>query len=244
MQLSNLKTYDRIIEIIKNKPSCQEELKQELGLSLQSIAEHLDRAVSKGVIGFLGKTIHGKITLDLNRKWKPYVQQYYVHTSESGKLYSKLIKKYKRKNKPLIDEIIERFRVIEIITKTQYVYFNDSGIIRRMFRAKGQHLTSEEISNKTVLSRIDVNRFYRKRHKAIHLKFPKGNLTNKEHLMVNKGLDKFLDIMPPLMHWVAYKEIPLPNNPNYDIKKSIPKQVTLPMLDKLGLLMVRKNNPN
>jgi len=199
-------TYDRIIEIIKAKESHQGEIKKQFeDLSLATVQEHLNKALKNRVVGYIGKTIHSKLMID--ERWTDYVRQYYVYTPESGKLYAKLNKKFK-KNEQLVNEITELFRVIEIASKIQYAYFNDGRIIKRMLNSKNENVSDGIVSDKILLSKKDVYAFYRKRHRIIKFHCSDEKVVKKLHL--------FLDTMPPLMLWVAYKEIPLSEHPNYN----------------------------
>ena len=80
-----------------------------------------------------------------------------------------------------------------------------------------------------LLSKKDVDAFYRKRHRIIKIRCSDEKIAKK--------LRQFLDTMPPLMLWVAYKEIPLSEHPNYDASKSILRTITQSMMEKLGVML-------
>lgn len=151
--MSKKGNYEKILKLIAKEPLSQKEIRLKLGMgiSIQGISKHLKRLLEKREICFLGNKVRKldtKIFLKgyYGKKWTEDSHQMYFSTPESGKLYNKLIRKFKKKNKKLIDDITFEYRVLEIISKFQDLY-----------APKGTKL------------RADINKIYEKRNEIIKI---------------------------------------------------------------------------
>ena len=149
--MNKIKNYDNIINLIKTRPLSAKEIRKYLDVSPQLLNKHLKRGLRKKEIAYFGNKVKKKDTNDLlvnyyeRSKWPGKAHHIYFHTPESGKLYKKLIKKYKKENNDLISEVVEFHRVIEAFSK-----FQD------MLVSEGSKMKS------------DIKRFYKERYKRIN----------------------------------------------------------------------------
>ena len=81
-------------------------------------------------------------------------------------------------------------------------------IIKAWYKAKGTDYSDEYIEGRIIKTDQEVNEFYERRHKE---------------------LDELLK-MSPFMYWVAFKDL---EGVDYNEEKSIPKNITLPMIEKI-----------
>lgn len=173
--------YSRILNLIKEKPMSQSEIRGILGrdkISLQGVSKHLKRLVDKREIGYFGNTsgrLYPKMLLmkEYKRKWPENAQRYYFHTPEAGKLHRKLIRRYKKKNKDLIDEVTRLYRALEVGAKFQEMH-----------------------APKDTQLRKDIIEIYKKRNEIVKI-----DSNNKEFL----GFIKIIK-MDPIMFKMAYRE--------------------------------------
>jgi len=161
--------YEKILNLIKDEPISQSEIRERLGkrISIQGVSKHLKRLVDKREVAYFGNKVNKLHTKILLRKyyglegWPLNAHQVYIHTPESGKLYRKLIGRYKKKNKDLIDEITKLYRVLEVMTKFQ-----------GMYAPKGTKL------------KRDINKIYKRRDEIVG--FESSNEGFKEFIKIIK----------------------------------------------------------
>lgn len=150
--MNKIKNYEYIVNLIKFKPMSAKEIRSKLKtISPQVINKHLKKGLRRKEIAYLGNKVKKKDTQDLLRNyygssgWPGKAHQIYIYTLESGRLYSKLKKKYKKKNLEIINEIVRLHQVIEVISKFQEMYAPEGTKMRR-----------------------DMRRFYKERYKRIN----------------------------------------------------------------------------
>ena len=135
------KTSDKVLAIIEEKPRSQREILRQLAfyerkIHVKVLSDHLKRLLDKRKIGYFGNKVKKLDTKILLRKyyrlkgWPEDAHKIYIFTPQSGELYKKMIKKYKRKNKNLVDEIVLLYRRIEMMAKFQEMYTPEGSKIR------------------------------------------------------------------------------------------------------------------
>ncbi len=214
--------YQDIIELIKKRPISQNEIRAQIGedkISLQGVSKNLKRAIRLKEVAYFGNKVSKSDAKFLIKKqnnvdWAEDAHQMYVRTPESGKLFKKLKKRYGKDNLLLIDSICEKYRLLEISAKFQEMYYENVELIRRDFKAQGKDYSDENVLAKINSKKEELNDYY---------------LKNKTDEF--KGLIS----MTPIMFWIAFRDHPV-----YDSSKSVPLNVTQPMLNELRKLILLK----
>lgn len=127
--------YEKILKLIEKEPSSEKEIRKSLGvieISLQAVNKDLKRGLRLKTIGRFGikkKESIKRSNYDdfvegyrYNEKWPENAYYLYFCTPESGKLYQKLVRRYKKINLDLINEITRLYRVIETMAQYQTMY--------------------------------------------------------------------------------------------------------------------------
>lgn len=208
--------YTKIVSYIKERPMSQNEIHKKLGseISVQGIAKDLTRAVSLGVITFLGNKVNKKDAKWLLReyyhiKWPTNAWQCYIPTPKTEKFY-RCLKRMKVKD---TEKILQLYCCLEVSAINQSLCYENLNVLRKDFKSRGQNLTNLELKKKIARKRREVKEFYNCRDK--------------------KDLTLKLLRLTPLMYWCAFHRPVQENHPEYDTNKDIIKLLTSPLLDKL-----------
>lgn len=220
--------YKKIIELVKEEPSSQREIwiKLDKRISKQAVAKHLRRGIKKGELLYLGSKpkSDAKFLLreyfinrfgdKLNKSWPTNARRYYIHLPHTSRFYKRL-RRNKIKNKVIVAEFIELYRVLELSAMYQKVMYENINVLRLDFRSRDYDFKDEEIQERIIKTQKGVDDFYETRDKN----------------------DPILNLLQltPLMYWLAFSR-PVPvDHLEYNPSNDIVKNFTEPFLEKLKL---------
>jgi len=243
------KYLNNILNVLKeDSPKTQQKINQILfnnywmNIDRKVIHRNLQRLMENKIIGSIkkNKDIKSFVYYLREETWGERAQLIYFYAPFSEKLYKKLIRRYSQKgeNDLLIGEIVDLYRVIEIMSLNQEIEFTNKKLIKRIKRAN-QRVEDLEIMDKKIKeTEKEVNKFFRERKKRIKINLRGAGiiyLQGEKYLIFNnkicdfKEVEKFINQikMNKYMHWSAYR-----------VDKNL-EDITNKIMDKMGLLFTR-----
>jgi len=202
--------YEGIIELIKEGPKSQMEIRESIGkdkIKVQGVARYLKRGIRRGSIAYLGNKVNKKdarllLKYYYNIQWPENAHQCYIYTPQTEKFYKHL----KRRKVADIKGVLQLYRTLEISAMFQKIFYENLKVLKADFKGRGQNLTDKELKKKIARKRKEIKEFYDSRAK-------------KDPVL------KFLQFTP-LMHWCAFKRLIPIDSPEYSSKKDIVKNIT------------------
>lgn len=241
-----MKTHDKILEVIKERPMTGSQIIKRLsrdgfGIDRSGVYRHLERAEEnkevgrfddpnpkeKGKESFARKIIeegYYKIKGLLTKvKWSEESEKIWVRTRESEKLFKKLMRRYSNdgKNDDLIDEIVDNYRSLEaraIYNKNQLI---EPELVEKQRREDGKDDSLEAVQKSIDRAIFDCNRTYKNRDKLLKVTFSNNNHDLEEEFK------QFLSqiVLDKWMTFLAFIDIKSSQNQDIKVKMSLPTNI-------------------
>lgn len=219
--------FDKIISIIKRQPMSQGEIYRRLWgkISLQGIANHLNRGVKEGIILYLGNKVNKKdaryfLKHKFDRLWPFNAHQCYAYTPQTEKFYLRL-KQIPNANDEKISEIIKLYRELEFAAMFYELEYYNFKIVRKYKKNKRKYTNDESVRQSIINEENNVNEFY--------------NNSNE-----NPQLLELLQLTP-MMYWCAFRRLIPVGHSQHDPSKDIIEIVTKPLVAKLNKYITQKD---